>query len=72
MAAADTYLTEVEGRYESLRYDIERPILEPSTLYLAAQELRQNLNRGRRIFLNEPNAKHAVEFASRAMPEPAH
>jgi transcription-repair coupling factor (superfamily II helicase) len=69
MAAADTYLTEVEGRYESLRYDIERPILEPSTLYLAAQELRQNLNRGKRIFLNESNAKHAVEFASQAMPD---
>ena len=51
MAAADNYLTEVESRYESLRYDIERPILEPATLYLAAEELRQNLNKGKRIFL---------------------
>ena len=69
MAAADTYLAEVEGRYESLRYDIERPILEPSTLYLGADELRQNLNKGKRIFLNSANAKHAVEFATQTVPD---
>ena len=69
MEAADRYLEEVEGRYESLRYDIERPILAPSTLYLAAQDLRQNLNQGRRILLNDTNAKHAVEFKSQAMPD---
>ena len=69
MAAADTYLTEVESRYESLRYDIERPILEPATLYLAAEELRQNLNKGKRIFLNSVDAKHAVDFVTQAVPD---
>ena len=69
ITAAATYLTEVEGRYESLRYDIERPILEPATLYLAADELRQNLNKGKRIFLNAPDPKHTVEFATKALPD---
>ena len=69
MSAADAYITEVEGRYESLRYDIERPILEPDTLFLSTEELRQHLNKGKRIFLNSPDTKHTVEFPTQNLPD---
>ena len=69
MSAADAYITEVEDRYESLRYDIERPILEPDTLFLSTEELRQHLNKGKRIFLNSPDTKHTVEFPTQNLPD---
>lgn len=69
MSAADAYITEVEDRYESLRYDIERPILEPDTLFLSPEELRQHFNKGKRIFLNSPDTKHTVEFPTQNLPD---
>ena len=32
MEACEQYLAEVSARYESLRHDVERPILDPSAL----------------------------------------
>lgn len=69
MSAADAYITEVEDRYESLRYDIERPILEPDTLFLSPEELRQHFNKGKRIFLNSPDTKHTVEYPTQNLPD---
>lgn len=37
--AAETFLHEVESRYEQRRYDIERPLLEPYELYLRSDAL---------------------------------
>jgi transcription-repair coupling factor (superfamily II helicase) len=69
MAAAESYITEVNGRYESLRYDIERPILEPRTLFLELEELQQHLNKGKRIFLQASASKHSVEFSTDELPD---
>lgn len=38
-AGAEHFKTEVENRYEQLRYDTERPILPPQTITLAIDEL---------------------------------
>ena len=43
--AAEGFLADVATRYEQRRHDIERPLLAPSLLYLAADELAARLNR---------------------------
>ncbi len=43
--AAERFLADVATRYEQRRHDIERPLLPPSRLYLAADELASRLNR---------------------------
>jgi transcription-repair coupling factor (superfamily II helicase) len=65
--AAGQFNEEVAGRYETLRHDIERPILPPSQLYLAEDELAAALNRHGRIQL-ERAGRHAFSFAARALP----
>src|SRR5690606_14433467 len=52
--AASQLLTDVAGRYESLRHDVERPILPPEQLYLRNEELREGQNRHGRVQLNRP------------------
>ncbi|GIX22494.1 MAG: transcription-repair-coupling factor [Gammaproteobacteria bacterium] len=42
-AAAAAFADEVAERYERLRHDIERPLLEPAALYLSPQELAAQL-----------------------------
>ncbi len=67
--AAEHHLDEVGKRYESLRHDIERPILPSSELYLALDELHHHLNGYRKINLAPSAAKHTVDFGSRALPD---
>ncbi|MCG6861533.1 MAG: transcription-repair coupling factor [Chromatiaceae bacterium] len=43
--AAVQFLADVGHRYEQRRHDIERPLLPPDELYLAAEELASRLNR---------------------------
>jgi len=43
------FLAQVEARYEQRCHDIERPILKPREIYLAADELASQLNRGAAI-----------------------
>jgi transcription-repair coupling factor (superfamily II helicase) len=66
--SVSSFLQEVAGRYENLRHDVERPVLEPEVLYLRAEELGQHLNNLARIALNG-NAKHARVFASTPPPD---
>jgi len=40
----EEFLTLVDQRYESRRYNLERPLLEPEELYLDRKALEQNLN----------------------------
>lgn len=49
--AAEQHLTEVSSRYESLRHDVERPILPPAELFLAFDELMGQLKRRPRVKL---------------------
>ena len=70
-AAAKRHLQEVAARYESLRHDIERPILPPSALFLSAAELDERLEKHGRVRL-DPHGKqhrHRVGFGGRALPD---
>ncbi len=70
-AAAKRLLDEVATRYESLRHDVERPVLPPSALYLTVAELNERLRRYGRARL-DPDGKqhrHRVGFGGQALPE---
>ena len=71
--AATHHLDEVATRYESLRHDIERPILPPDSLFLRLNELQQQLNRFRQVHLQSPQAesvpKHVVSLDSQPIPD---
>ena len=69
-AAAQRHLAAVTERYESLRYDVERPILTPEAVFLAKSELDAKLAPYGRIHL-DPDAKrhrHRVGFGGRPLP----
>ena len=68
MAAAERYLDEVAQRYESLRYDVERPILPPNELYLTLEQLKHELAQHRRIVLSDAEHKHQRNFTSYGFP----
>jgi len=67
-AAAGHFLEEVARRYESLRHDVERPILPPASLYLREDELNGALNRHGRVQLNR-EGRHALTFDTTPMPD---
>ncbi|AUD78724.1 transcription-repair coupling factor [Kangiella profundi] len=50
---AEHYWDEITERYEQRRHDIERPILEPKKLYLAADELNSQLKQHIRIHIKQ-------------------
>ena len=60
---------DIRSRYESLRHDVERPILPPQQLYLGTDELNQHLQERRRIVLGGDHAKHQVRFATNPLPD---
>lgn len=63
--------TSINARYESLRHDIERPILSPKAIYLNLDEVRQGLNAHARIAfdISAERDKHAIAFAGRPLPD---
>ncbi|MAT83170.1 MAG: transcription-repair coupling factor [Gammaproteobacteria bacterium] len=67
-AAADHFLEDVARRYESLRHDVERPILPPDALYLRIGEMNEGLNRHGRVQLDR-DGRHPVRFASAPIPD---
>ncbi len=72
--SAEHHLEEVHQRYESLRHDIERPILPPGDLYMAVDELRASLNKHPRIELvtdreHGQQKKHTHEFEVSPLPD---
>ena len=69
--AAKRHLGEVATRYESLRHDVERPILAPDTLFMDARDLDGQLKPRRRIRL-DPDAsrhRHRIDFGGKPLPE---
>jgi transcription-repair coupling factor (superfamily II helicase) len=47
--ASDAFWATTADRFEQRRHDVERPVLAPAEIYLTPQQLREQLNRGRRI-----------------------
>ena len=65
--AAQLHLEQVDVRYESLRHDVERPLLPPKDLFLAYDELRQGLNQFRQIKLDDQ--AEGFSFATHPLPD---
>ncbi len=53
----DTFLQQIQERYQDRREDSERPILPPAAIYLQADELASHLNRGRSVLLQGPEIR---------------
>jgi len=51
--AAENFWRDVLIRYEDYRYDIERPILEPASVFLPLEQLFSSLKQTRRLILSE-------------------
>jgi len=72
-AAIEKFREEVTERYESLRHDIERPLLPPQQLYLPDDETQAALSVCARIDVQRSEAIDkglaAVSFATRALPD---
>jgi transcription-repair coupling factor (superfamily II helicase) len=66
--SAQAFEREIKTRYESLRHDVERPILPPSQLYLGCDELNQQLQLKRRVVLGGDYAKHQLDSAATSYP----
>ena len=70
-AAAKRHLADVGARYESLRHDIERPILPPNDLYMRAADLDARIKRYGRANIDPSGRRrrHRVDFAGNPLPE---
>ena len=69
--AAGSHLEDVASRYESLRHDVERPILPPTALFLTNTDLDARLAQYGRARL-DPEAvrrRHRVDFGGRPLPD---
>ena len=70
--AIDSFRDEIAERYESLRYDIERPLLPPQCLYLSEAESEAALCRYGQLDIQRAEAldsdSAALAFATRALP----
>jgi transcription-repair coupling factor (superfamily II helicase) len=67
--AIAAFRTDLQSRYESLRHDIERPILDPDALYLRPDALFGALGHMRQIVLN--GRQHRIDFETRVVPDVA-
>jgi len=70
-AAAKRHLADVGTRYESLRYDVERPILAPGALYMGTKDLDAEVKRHGRAQIDPSTARrrNRVDFAGKPLPE---
>jgi len=67
--AAETFWQQAQTRYDSRAHDIERPIVPVAELYLSPQELRERLNRSRRVEVVAKGANaHAVDLGTQPAP----
>jgi len=72
--AATEVWRQIQLRYEQRRHDLERPILPPARVFLAPDEVRQQLNELAQVLCfgaAEPEAPtaHAVSHAVRELPD---
>ena len=59
--AAEQFELEVKKRFDSLRHDLERPVLEPKALYLEAPRLFQRIKRFAEVRIGGPRRIHVLD-----------
>ena len=70
--SASHHLDEIKQRYESLRHDIERPIIAPTQLYLSQDQLHHHVNQHQQIHIaaaDSAGAKHPFTFSTQPLPD---
>jgi transcription-repair coupling factor (superfamily II helicase) len=68
--SVEHFWQETEQRYEQRRHDIERPLLEPAKLFIAADEIRQQLIERRCIYTSaHKSTDDADNFDCKPPPE---
>jgi transcription-repair coupling factor (superfamily II helicase) len=66
--AANQFYNETEERFQQRKYDVDRPLLEPTQLFLCADELQQKIEQFNRVVLTK-SAANKTEFYCRLLPE---
>jgi transcription-repair coupling factor (superfamily II helicase) len=66
-SAITAFQADLRTRYESLRHDIERPILPPDAIYLRTDELFHHMSCLTQIALE--GRQHVVDFATKELPD---
>ncbi|WP_114238193.1 transcription-repair coupling factor [Dyella sp. C9] len=69
LESAEQFWTQTGERYDQRAHDIERPVLPPAELYLAPEQLREQLNKRLRIELVESGHEHALSSETQVAPE---
>lgn len=64
---ADTFLKQVESRYEQRRHDIERPLLSPQEIFLSREEVSEALACRASVEFTDPQASDVT--APNALPD---
>ena len=67
--AVDSINEDAEARYESLRYDIERPILSPGELLLGSSELYKLMSQHPRIDIAPENRARGANIRTGSLPD---
>jgi transcription-repair coupling factor (superfamily II helicase) len=65
--AVASFRASVYQRYESLRHDVERPIVAPDQLFLRVEELHGAINERAQIVIG--GGRHSHTFVTRPLPE---
>jgi transcription-repair coupling factor (superfamily II helicase) len=69
-AVAARHIEDIHGRFENLRHDIERPIIEPGQVFLSEDELNAGFKPHAQLLLNDKaDARHQLEFAAQQLPD---
>ncbi|UPG84566.1 transcription-repair coupling factor [Luteibacter aegosomatis] len=69
LESAAAFWQQVADRYDQRAHDIERPVLPPAEIYLAPEQLREQLNKQVRIDVVGKAHEHAVDLGTQPAPE---
>lgn len=66
---AQAFFAEAEDRFQQRKYDVDRPLLAPTLLFLSAEELSQRTTAFARIALGNTEAGDGYVFKCHALPD---
>jgi len=67
-SAAVTFYNEAEERFQQRKYDVNRPLLEPTKLFLSASEVQKKVEGFSRVVLTE-QGENITQFACQPLPD---